>query len=220
MPESKRLRVVVLVSGNGSNLQALIDAARSDRLPADIRAVISDHEGAFGLERARRAGIHAESIPPAGFENRDDHEHALAAAIDHHEPGLVVLAGFMRVLSAAFVRHYHGRLLNIHPSLLPKYRGLRTHRRVLEAGDSVHGASVHFVTEELDGGPVIVQAEIPVHAGDSEQTLAARVQKIEHVIYPQAVRLFAEGRVRMNAGHVELDGAPLLAPLPPASPAD
>lgn len=220
MSAGKAAGVVVLISGNGSNLQALIDAVQAGRLPAEIRGVISDRADAFGLERARRAGIHAESVLPAQFAHREEHERALAAAIDRHAPDLVVLAGFMRVLSASFVRHYRGRMLNIHPSLLPKYRGLRTHRRALEAGDTVHGASVHFVTEELDGGPVIVQAEIPVQAGDTEQTLAARVQKIEHVIYPQAVRLFAEGRVRMNAGRAELDGALLLAPLPPELPAD
>ena len=193
--------------------------SRAGRLPADIVAVISDRADAFGLERAHRAHIPAEALQPAQYSSREEHERALAAAIDALGADLVVLAGFMRVLSAAFVRHYHGRMLNIHPSLLPKYRGLRTHRRALEAGDALHGASVHFVTEELDGGPVIVQAEIPVHAGDTEQSLAMRVQNIEHVIYPQAVRLFAEGRVRMNAGRAELDGVVMTAPLPPETSA-
>lgn len=211
MQDIARLPVVVLISGHGSNLQALIDAGA----PIDVRAVISNRADAFGLERARSAGIPAEIIQPSDFADRDAYEQALATSIDKHAPGLVVLAGFMRVLSAAFVRHYRGRMLNIHPSLLPKHRGLHTHRRALEAGDAAHGASVHFVTEELDGGPVIVQAEFPVEPGDDERALAARVQKIEHVIYPQAVRLFAAGRIRMHNGGVELDGQPLLAPLPP-----
>lgn len=218
MSRPDRLPVVVLISGNGSNLQALIDAVRDGRLPAEIRAVLSDRADAFGLQRARRAGIPAEAIARDDFENRDAFEAALAAAVDRRQPGLVVLAGFMRVLGAGFVRRYRGRMLNIHPSLLPKYRGLYTHRRALEAGDAVHGASVHFVTEELDGGPVIVQAEMPVRPGDDERTLAERVQKLEHVIYPQAVRLFAEGRVRLRNGRAELDGRPLTAPLPPELP--
>lgn len=214
----KPLAVVVLVSGHGSNLQALMDRARDRELPIDIRAVISDRTDAHGLERARAAGVHAEAVLPAAFASREDFERALAARIDAHDPGLVVLAGFMRVLGAAFVRHYRGRMLNIHPSLLPRYRGLHTHRRALEAGDAVHGASVHFVTEELDGGPVIVQGKIDIRPGDDERSLAARVQKLEHVIYPQAVRLFAEGRVRMQEGRAELDGQPLTAPLPPEKP--
>ena len=212
---AERLRVVVLISGNGSNLQALIDAVHAGTLPIEIAAVISNRADAFGLQRARRAGIATDAVQPVDYESRAAYEDDLAASIDRHVPGLVVLAGFMRVLSADFVRRYEGRMLNIHPSLLPKYRGLLTHRRALEAGDAMHGASVHFVTAELDGGPVIVQAKIPVHRDDTEQSLALRVQNIEHLIYPQAVRLFAQGRVRMNAGRVELDGRPLAAPLPP-----
>lgn len=212
---SDRLPVVVLLSGHGSNLQALIDAASDDALSIDIRAVISNRRGVFGLERAARAGIAAIEIIPADFPDRESYERALAERIDAHAPGLVILAGFMRILGAAFVRHYRGRMLNIHPSLLPLYRGLHTHRRALEAGDRLHGASVHFVTEELDGGPVVMQGEIPVHEGDDEAALARRVQQIEHVIYAQAVRLFAEGRIRLHDGHVELDGAPLAAPLRP-----
>ncbi|HEX6929510.1 MAG TPA: phosphoribosylglycinamide formyltransferase [Gammaproteobacteria bacterium] len=215
MQNRRRLPVVVLISGHGSNLQALIDAMQARELPADIRAVISNRADAFGLERARRAGIPAESVLPSAFPDRAGYEQALAAAIDRHAPELIVLAGFMRVLSAAFVRRYRDRVINIHPSLLPKYRGLHTHRRVLEAGDTSHGASVHFVTEELDGGPVIVQAEIPVRPDDDERSLAARVQKIEHLIYPQAVRLIAEGRVRMENGRPALDGKTMSAPLPP-----
>ncbi|HEX6929734.1 MAG TPA: phosphoribosylglycinamide formyltransferase [Gammaproteobacteria bacterium] len=217
MHPDSRLPVVVLISGHGSNLQALIDAGESSRAPIDIRAVISDRAEAYGLARARNAGIPALVVQRSDFADRDAHEQALADHIDRYSPGLVVLAGFMRVLTAAFVRHYRGRMLNIHPSLLPKHRGLHTHRRALEAGDVMHGASVHFVTEELDGGPVIVQADFPVGPGDDERSLAAKVQKLEHVIYPQAVRLFAEGRVRMQNGRVELDGQPLAVPLPAES---
>lgn len=219
MPDVARLPVVVLISGNGSNLQALVDAERAGSMPTEIRAVISNRKDAFGIDRARRAGISSTVVRPADFAGREAYEQALAEHIDRHSPGLVVLAGFMRVLSAEFVRHYRGRMLNIHPSLLPEHRGLHTHRRVLEAGDTRHGASVHFVTEELDGGPVIVQASFAVEPGDDERSLAARVQKLEHIIYPQAVRLFAQGRVRMHNGRVELDGKPLSAPLPPETAA-
>lgn len=210
-----RLPVVVLISGHGSNLQALIDAARAGTLPIDIRAVFSNRANVYGLERARQAGIPAASIVPADFADAEHYERELANAIDRHSPGMIVLAGFMRILSAAFVRHYRGRMFNIHPSLLPKYRGLHTHRRVLEAGDMLHGASVHFVTEELDGGPVVVQGEIEVQPGDDEQSLAGKVQHIEHVIYPQALRLFASGRLRMQNGRAELDGQALTRPLSP-----
>lgn len=215
-PAGSRMRLVVLISGHGSNLQALIDAAQAGRLPVEIAAVISNRAEAFGLERARRAGIPVECVLPEEYPDRDSYDRGLAEVIDDYQPQLLVLAGFMRILSAAFVRHYRGRIFNIHPSLLPKYRGLNPHRRALEAGDRVHGASVHFVTEELDGGPVVVQAEVPVNAGDTEEVLAFRVQKVEHVIYPQAVRLFAEGRLHMrDDGLAELDGALLSAPLPP-----
>lgn len=214
--QSSPTRVVVLISGRGSNLQALIDATHSGRLPIEIVAVISNRADAFGLERARRVGIPTETVLPEEQPDRDSYDRALAEIIDDYKPDLIVLAGFMRILSAAFVRHYRGRIFNIHPSLLPKYRGLHPHRRALAAGDRVHGASVHFVTEELDGGPVVVQAEVPIEPGDDENVLAFRVQNVEHVIYPQAVRLFAEGRLRMGEdGFAELDGAPLAAPLPP-----
>lgn len=214
--QSSSTRVVVLISGHGSNLQALIDATQSGRLPIQLSAVISNRADAFGLERARRTGIPTETVLPEEQPDRDRYDRALAEVIDEYKPDLVVLAGFMRILSAAFVRHYRGRIFNIHPSLLPKYRGLHTHRRALAAGDRLHGASVHFVTEELDGGPVVVQAEVPIEPGDDENVLAFRVQNVEHIIYPQAVRLFAVGRLRMSHdGLAELDGAPLAAPLPP-----
>lgn len=213
-----RLPVVVLISGHGSNLQVLIEAARNGSLPIDIKAVISNRRDAFGLRRAADAGIAAHCIRPADYGDSIEYEKALADAIDAHTPGLVVLAGFMRILGAAFVRHYRGRMFNIHPSLLPKYRGLNTHRRALEARDQLHGASVHFVTEELDGGPVVVQAEIAVLQGDDEQSLAERVQKAEHIIYPQAIRLFASGRLQFENGEVRLDEQPLATPLPPELP--
>ena len=173
MPQQP-LPLVVLISGGGTNLQAIIDAAVAD-LPVDIRAVISNEADAFGLERARGAGIETRVLDHRAFPDREAYDAALAELIDEYEPGLVVLAGFMRILTPAFVRHYHGRMFNIHPSLLPRYRGLDTHARVLAAGDREHGATVHFVTEELDGGPLIIQARVPVLANDDPQTLARRV---------------------------------------------
>ncbi len=207
------LPVVVLISGSGSNLQALIDGAAGDELPIRIEAVISNEPDAFGLERARRAGIAAEVVDHRAFDSREAFDQALMAAIDRHQPGLVVLAGFMRILTPAFVHHYAGRLLNIHPSLLPKYQGLHTHRRALEAGDVEHGASVHFVTEELDGGPVILQAKVPVLPGDTPERLAARVLEKEHRIYPLVVKWFAQGRLRLDGDGVLFDGHPLPRPL-------
>ncbi|HEC15651.1 MAG TPA: phosphoribosylglycinamide formyltransferase [Sedimenticola sp.] len=212
MTAQKKLPLVVLISGSGSNLQAIIDATAGD-LPAEIRAVISNREDAYGLERARKAGIETRVLDHRPFPDREAYDRALMNLIDGFQPGLVILAGFMRILSPGFVRHYHGRLLNIHPSLLPRYRGLHTHRRVLEAGDTVHGASVHFVTEELDGGPVVLQARVPVKAGDDEQTLAARVLAREHIIYPQVVRWFAEGRLSMHGDRPHMDGKPMAGPL-------
>lgn len=204
-----RCRLAILVSGSGSNLQAFIDACAGGSLPCDIACVIANKAGVFGLERARRAGIPAETLEHRNFESREDFDAALMTLIDGYAPDLVVLAGFMRILTPGFVRHYLGRLLNIHPSLLPKYPGLHTHQRAVEAGDAEAGASVHFVSEELDGGPIIVQARVPVLAGDSADTLAARVLVQEHRIYPLAVKLFAEGRLRLHAGAAQLDGKPL-----------
>jgi len=206
------LSLVVLISGSGSNLQAIIDAAAND-LPAKVSAVISNRDDAYGLERARTAGIETRVLDHKPHSSRETYDQALIELIDSFQPGLVILAGFMRILSPLFVQHYHGRLLNIHPSLLPKYKGLHTHQRALEAGDTVHGASVHFVTEELDGGPIILQAKVPVEASDTEETLAARVLKQEHIIYPQVVRWFAEGRVAMNSNQLEMDGKPLNSPV-------
>lgn len=207
------LPIVVLISGSGSNLQAIIDQAARGELPVDIRAVISNRPDATGLERARRAGIPAIALDHKPFNDREAFDRALMARIDDYQPALVVLAGFMRLLSDAFVAHYAGRMLNIHPSLLPAFKGLDTHRRAIEAGNSEHGASVHFVTAELDGGPIVLQARVPVLPGDDAQTLAARVLQQEHRIYPEAIRWFAQGRLRMMGNTAYLDGKLLDAPV-------
>lgn len=201
--------VVVLISGSGSNLQALIDSSAGADNPARIGAVISNRADAYGLQRAKAAGIETRVLDHKQFEGREAFDAALIEAIDAHAPHLVVLAGFMRILTPGFVRHYAGRLLNIHPSLLPKYKGLHTHQRALQAGDREHGCSVHFVTEELDGGPLVVQAVIPVAADDSLDSLAQRVHQQEHLIYPLAVRWFAEGRLRLSEQGAMLDGQAL-----------
>ena len=198
--------VVVLLSGTGSNLQALIDSNDVKQSSANIRAVISNRADAYGLQRAKDAGIDTRVLDHKAFEGREAFDAALIEIIDTFNPQLVVLAGFMRILSADFVRHYQGRLLNIHPSLLPKYKGLHTHQRALEAADSEHGCSVHFVTEELDGGPLVVQAVIPVESDDSPHSLAQRVHTQEHQIYPLAVRWFAEGRLSLDEQGALLDG--------------
>ena len=203
--------VVVLLSGTGSNLQALIDSNDVKDSPARIRAVISNRADAYGLQRAKDAGIDTCVLDHKAFEGREAFDAALIEIIDTFNPQLVVLAGFMRILSADFVRHYQGRLLNIHPSLLPKYKGLHTHQRALEAGDREHGCSVHFVTEELDGGPLVVQAVIPVESDDSPHSLAQRVHAQEHRIYPLAVRWFAEGRLSLDEQGALLDGQLLAA---------
>ncbi|MDH0301141.1 MULTISPECIES: phosphoribosylglycinamide formyltransferase [unclassified Pseudomonas] len=207
----KTCNVVVLLSGSGSNLQALIDSSLTADSPVRIGAVISNRAEAYGLERAKAAGIDTAVLEHTGFDGREAFDAALTTLIDGFTPDLVVLAGFMRILSGGFVRHYQGRLLNIHPSLLPKYKGLHTHQRALDAGDAEHGCSVHFVTEELDGGPLVVQAVVPVATDDTAQTLAQRVHLQEHQIYPLAVRWFAEGRLRLGEQGALLDGQPLAA---------
>lgn len=204
-------RVVVLLSGGGTNLQALIDAQSRAELGADIVAVISNRPQAFGLTRAQIAGIATELVDHTGFASREDFDRELMTKIDGYQPDLVVLAGFMRILTPAFTEHYLGRMLNIHPSLLPKYQGLHTHQRALDAGDRVHGVTVHFVTAELDGGPAAIQALVPVLENDDADTLAQRVQEQEHHIYPQAVNWFAAGRLAFKEGKAWLDGAPLQA---------
>jgi phosphoribosylglycinamide formyltransferase-1 len=205
-------RVAVLISGEGSNLQALIDAERAEKLGARIVAVVSNSRAARGLERARAAGIEALHLGARGQE-RADYDAALADLLASREPELVVLAGFMRILGAKFVELYAGRMLNLHPSLLPKYPGLDTHRRVLEAGDQWHGATVHFVTMELDAGPPIIQYRLRVRPGDTADSLAQRVHVGEHIILPRAVSWFAAGRLRLSGASVMLDGRALHEPV-------
>ncbi len=202
-------RIVVLVSGNGSNLQAIIDACQQQRINAEVCAVFSNKASAWGLMRAQEAGIPAFALSPKDYSNRESFDAALTARIDDFDPDLVVLAGYMRILSPAFVGHYHGRMLNIHPSLLPKYPGLHTHRQVLENGDNEHGTSVHFVTDELDGGPVVLQAKIPVFPGDDEDEITARILHQEHAIYPLAVSWFINGRLTVKGDRAWLDGEAL-----------
>ena len=211
--EVQPLPVVVLISGSGSNLQALIDAQQRGEVPIDIRAVVSNRADAFGLQRAERAGIPARVMNHRDYPTRDAYDAELAALVNAFAPGLVVLAGFMRILTPAFVAEFHGRMFNIHPSLLPKFPGLHTHQRALDAGEQEHGATVHFVTDELDGGPAVLQARVPVLPGDDADRLAERVLKKEHLIYPLAVRWFAEGRLVLGAdGRPLLDGQTLLEP--------
>ena len=198
------MNIVVLISGRGSNLQALLAAG----LPVQIAAVISNNEDARGLDLARSRGIPAIVVPHRGYPSREAFDSALAAAIDRHAPALVVLAGFMRILTPGFVSRYAGRLINIHPSLLPSFAGLGTHRRALDAGVKVHGCTVHFVTPELDHGPIIAQAAVPVLEDDTEAALAARVLAAEHRILPQAVRWFAEGRLVIAGARVRVRAEP------------
>lgn len=202
--------IVVLISGRGSNLQSIIDKARDGSLAVEVRAVISNESDAFGLERARRAGITRRVLNHRDFKSREDFDDALMALVDGFEPGLVVLAGFMRILTPGFVSHYAGRLMNIHPSLLPEFPGLDTHQRAIDAGVAEHGVSVHFVTPSLDGGPVIIQARVPVRKHDDAEALAARVLEQEHVVYPKAIGWFAEGRLSIDGDRVLLDGKPAL----------
>ena len=196
--------IVILISGRGSNMEALIAAREAGNLPVNIAAVISNRADAKGLETAARAGIATRSIDHKAFAGREAFDAALAEHIDSFAPDLVVLAGFMRILSEGFVRHYEGRLINIHPSLLPSFPGLHTHQRALDEGVRIHGCTVHFVTPALDHGPVIIQAAVPVLDSDDESALAARVLAQEHQVYPQAVRWFAEDRLRLENGRVRL----------------
>lgn len=206
------LPIVILISGRGSNMRVIAERAARGTLPVTVRAVISDRPQAAGLEIAASMGIATAALSPRAFADRAAYDQALLGLIAPYAPGLIVLAGFMRILSAQFIGAYAGRILNIHPSLLPKYRGLDTHRRVLEAGEALHGVSVHFVTEELDGGPVILQAAVEVQAGDTVETLSARVQRQEHSIYPLAIEWFARGRLALEGQRAWLDGRPLEAP--------
>ena len=199
--------IAVLISGSGSNLQALIDNSIASNFK--ISAVISNNPDAYGLQRAERDGIPVQVINHRGFDSREEFDQALSNAIDEIGVDLIVLAGFMRILGSTFVNHFSGRILNIHPSLLPRYPGIDTHQRALDAGDKEHGVSIHFVTEDLDGGPVVAQDRVPVLKGDTTEELAARVLEKEHLIYPKVVSWFASGRLRMKAQHAILDGEPL-----------
>ena len=196
--------IVILISGRGSNMEALIAARDAGNLPVNIAAVISNRPDAAGLETAAKAGIATHYIDHKAFAGREAFDAALIECIDGFAPDLVVLAGFMRILSEGFVRHYEGRLMNIHPSLLPSFPGLHTHQRALEEGVRIHGCTVHFVTPTLDHGPVIIQAAVPVLDNDDEASLAIRVLRQEHRVYPQAVRWFAEGKLTLDNGRVRL----------------
>jgi phosphoribosylglycinamide formyltransferase-1 len=213
MSERGALSLAILISGRGSNMAAIAQACAQQRIGARIAVVIADRSSAGGLALARELGLPTELIAARQFADRAGFEEALAEAIDRSGAELIVLAGFMRILSASLVQRYRGRVLNIHPSLLPKYKGLHTHRRVLEANEREHGVSVHFVTDELDAGPLIYQASLPVLASDTEQTLEERIHTLEHAIYPLAIGLIAAGRLRWQDGHLLLDGQELKGPL-------
>lgn len=193
-------------------MQAILEQTLCGELAVDIRAIISNKPNATGLDIAQKHGIHTEIINHRDFDTRDQYDHALQTAIDMYQPALVVLAGFMRILTPAFVRHFQGRLINIHPSLLPAFRGLNTHQRAIDAGASEHGASVHFVTEELDGGPIIAQTRVAVLPGDTADSLATRVLQAEHALYPAAIKWFAAGRLYFQAGAAYLDNQELTHP--------
>ncbi|MEW6992034.1 phosphoribosylglycinamide formyltransferase [Colwelliaceae bacterium 6441] len=202
-------RIVVLISGSGSNLQAIIDACKAEDFPGNVVGVISNKADVYGLTRAQEANIPNQTLSHKGFEDRESYDQALITAIDQYKPDLVVLAGFMRILTPAFVQHYSGKLLNIHPSLLPKYQGLNTHQRAIDAGDTEHGVSVHFVTEELDGGPVILQAKVPIFPEDTAEDLASRIHVQEHKIYPLVVKWYCSSRLNMDNEQAFLDNIEL-----------
>jgi phosphoribosylglycinamide formyltransferase 1 len=208
-----RLPIAILISGRGTNMRVIAQRAAAGELPVDVRVVISDKPTAEGLQLAAAMNVTTRVLEPRDFADRAAYDRALVELLAQYQPELIVLAGFMRILTPHFIGAFAGRILNVHPSLLPKYRGLHTHRRALEAGDTAHGVSVHFVTEELDGGPVVLQAEVPVRPEDTETTLSARVQRSEHRIYPRTIDWFARGRLRLQDGRAWLDGSPLQSPL-------
>jgi len=210
-------KLAVLVSGRGSNLQAMIDAVTTGTLEAEITGVFSDRADAFALERARNAGIPAHTLSPKDYPSRAAFDHALFAQIDASAPDLIVCAGYMRLIDAAEVTPRLGRIINIHPSLLPLFKGLNTHQQALDAGVGEHGASVHYVTAELDGGPVIAQTRVPVLAGDSADTLAARVLEREHPLMIASLCLIASGQITLRGTDVCLNGQPLSSPLQPTA---
>lgn len=209
----QRCQAAILISGSGTNLQAFIDQAKSGQLALDIALVVSNNPGAFGLQRAQQAGLPSVCIEHSAFRDRESFDRAIAAALEPVAPDLIILAGFMRILSPWFVQHFAGRVMNIHPALLPRYPGLNTHARALDAGDSHHGSTVHFVTEELDGGPRILAGRLAIKPGETPAQLQTRVRALEHKIYPQAADLFARGRIAYRDGQALLDGVVLDEPI-------
>lgn len=210
---TQTMSAAILISGGGTNLQAFIDAAGAGELDLTLSVVLSNRANAGGLERAGKAGIPTECVDHRDYPDRAAFDAALVETLATYDVDIVILAGFMRILTPVFIEHFDGRIFNIHPSLLPKYRGLNTHERAIEAGEQWHGSTVHFATEQLDGGPRVLQGQVPVLPDDSPETLAARVLDIEHQIYPQAVSLFVSGRLRFRDGHAWMDGEQLLEPL-------
>ena len=208
-----RCKTAILISGSGSNLQSFIDREANGDIELDLAVVISNRADAYGLVRAQKAGIATACVDHGEFGNREDFDRAVAAKLDEWQPELLVLAGFMRILSPWFVRHYKGRVLNIHPALLPDYPGLDTHQRVLDAGETWHGSTVHFVTDELDRGPRILQGRLAVHPGEQADELCARVQAVEHRIYPEAANWFGQRRLKFSQGEAWLDGTLLEEPV-------
>ena len=202
--------IVVLISGSGSNLQAIIDGVETGTIPGQVSAVISNKYDVKGLERATNHGIANYVLDHTEHADRESYDQALKTLIDQHNPTLIILAGFMRILTESFVQHYEGRMLNIHPSLLPKFKGLHTHKRAIEAQESEHGCSVHFVTPELDGGPIIGQRKVIIDATDTEESLASKVQKEEHFLYPLCTKLFTEGRLQLTNTGPTLDGITII----------
>ena len=213
MTAGEKVSAAVLISGSGTNLQSFIDKVASGSLDLELAVVLSNKPAAAGLERARQAGIPVECVKHGDYPDRESFDAALVDTLDRYAPDLIVLAGFMRILTPVFIDHFAGRIFNIHPSLLPKYPGLDTHQRAIDAGDEWAGSTVHFATEELDGGPPIIQGRVPVLPDDTADTLAARVLAVEHRIYPQAAALFAAGRLRYKDGGAWLDGERLDQPI-------
>lgn len=202
-------RIVVLISGSGSNLQAIMNAIDAGQINGRIEAVVSNKADAYGLERAQNANIPSLILKHTDFDDRESFDQAMIEKIDRYKPDLIVLAGFMRILTANFVRHYQGRMVNIHPSLLPKYKGLHTHKRAIEAKDAHHGCTVHFVTEELDGGPLAVQGKVSITMDDDEESLQQKVHTIEHIIYPLAVEWICSDKLKWTSKGILVDNQPL-----------
>lgn len=210
---SQSISAAILISGGGTNLQAFIDAVTAGELDLKLSVVLSNRATAGGLARAEKAGIPTACVDHRAYPDREAFDAALIETLAPYAVDIVILAGFMRILTPVFIEQFAGKIFNIHPSLLPKYRGLNTHERAIDAGERWHGSTVHFATEQLDGGPRVLQGRVPVLPDDSPETLAARVLDIEHRIYPQAVSLFVSGRLQFRDGHAWMDGEPLLVPL-------